>query len=241
MDNNLLRAYEVELLPHRATLIQQIQEIVEHADHQTLAISLLYYCALGTAMTEPVESWIKRAGEKCIQLGYELLGAKLINHAKGEANHHLMMLKDVDSLISWYNNGFHAALSKQQFLQQSLTPSILQYRQMHENYIASDKPYCQAAIEYEIENISTTLGPPLIVIITKTFGKDMMKNLSFLESHVSIDKKHTELNRHFMKTLLDDHPETLDELIKAGKLALDNYNQFLHDCYQLAKQLRHLE
>src|SRR5262245_51291858 len=34
-----------------------------------LHVFLVYFSALGVGMTEPVESWIKRAGERCREIG----------------------------------------------------------------------------------------------------------------------------------------------------------------------------
>src|SRR5262245_47308023 len=50
-----------------------------------LHIFLVYFSALGVGMTEPVESWIRRAGERCREMGLSETGAALIRHAGQEA------------------------------------------------------------------------------------------------------------------------------------------------------------
>src|SRR5262245_14500592 len=50
-----------------------------------LHIFLVYFSALGVGMTEPVESWIRRAGERCHEIGLSETGAALIRHAGQEA------------------------------------------------------------------------------------------------------------------------------------------------------------
>src|SRR5262249_47495308 len=64
---------------------------------------LIHFCARGVQMTEPVESWIRRAGERCRALGAERLGRALVRHARHEANHHLMMIADTHHLVASWN------------------------------------------------------------------------------------------------------------------------------------------
>ncbi|AEI64961.1 hypothetical protein [Corallococcus macrosporus] len=54
-------------------------------------------------MTEPVDGWIRGAGERCIALGKTKLGQALITHARHEAGHHLMTLEDARTLARRWN------------------------------------------------------------------------------------------------------------------------------------------
>jgi hypothetical protein len=41
---------------------------------ETLEAFLIYFCALGVGMTEPVDQWIRRAGRKCGEFGDAAIG-----------------------------------------------------------------------------------------------------------------------------------------------------------------------
>jgi hypothetical protein len=43
-------------------------------------------CAYEVRITQPVEGWIRRAGERCIELRFEQLGESLLVHSKQEAD-----------------------------------------------------------------------------------------------------------------------------------------------------------
>ena len=60
-------------------------------DPRMLEAFLLYFCAIGAQMTEPVETWIRRAADRCAVLGLsDLAEAFSPRHAHAEAGHHLM-------------------------------------------------------------------------------------------------------------------------------------------------------
>ncbi|WP_249346942.1 hypothetical protein [Corallococcus exiguus] len=70
-----------------------------------MARFLIEWSARGAYMTEPVDGWIRGAGERCISLGQEKVGRQLITHAKHEAGHHLMTLQDARVLTAQWNAG----------------------------------------------------------------------------------------------------------------------------------------
>src|SRR5579863_3756406 len=72
-------------------------------DPQMLELFLLYFCAIGAQMTQPVEGWIRRAASRCAALGLPELGEALTRHARAEAGHHLMMIADLRSLAGHWN------------------------------------------------------------------------------------------------------------------------------------------
>ncbi len=65
---------------------------------------MLYFCAIGAQMTQPVEDWIRRAASRCTELGFEQLAKALGHHAQAESGHHLMMIADVHSLANHWNS-----------------------------------------------------------------------------------------------------------------------------------------
>ncbi|MCA1850511.1 MAG: hypothetical protein LC672_05565, partial [Acidobacteria bacterium] len=72
-------------------------------DEAALELFLIFFNALGVGMTRPVEDWIRRAGERCTEIGLGELGRALRAHAKQEAGHHLMMIEDTRRLVARWN------------------------------------------------------------------------------------------------------------------------------------------
>ena len=68
-----------------------------------LHIFLVYFSALGLGMSELVQSWIRRAGERCHEIGLSEIGSALIRHAKQEAGHHHLMTDNVHILAQHWN------------------------------------------------------------------------------------------------------------------------------------------
>lgn len=204
---------------------------------KTLEAFLIYYNALGVGMTEPVESWINRAGEACKAKGLEEIGKSLCLHAKHEAGHEQMMMKDTHVLVANWNSRYEPKLNAEELIAQTPTKGVRNYIQLHEDVIVSNSPFSQLAIELEIENLSVSIGPSWIKQFKQVLGDDVVKGLSFLEEHIAIDVSHTHFNEKQLNSFLSEHPEALDSLVSAGEKALKTYNLFLDDCIELAEEL----
>lgn len=200
-----------------------------------LELFFIYYNALGVNMTEPVEGWIHRAGVRCEEIGLTELGRSLRAHAKHEAGHHLMMIEDTQNLVAYWNKRHSLTLDADQLLAQPMTPSVVRYRQLHEDVIASDAPFGQLAIEYEIEGLSVSYVPHLMDQCARLVGPTVVEALSFLQEHVEIDVAHTQFNNRQLEQFLTQYPEYVTPLVNAGAAALDAYAGFLNDCLDLAK------
>ncbi len=205
-------------------------------DPTVLELYLIYFNAYGVAMTDAVEDWISRAGDRCLQLGYQELGQLLSNHARHEAGHHLMMIKDTHSLVSRWNAHHTPQLNAEWFLSLPMADSTQLYRQLHEDVIASDTPFTQVAIEYEIEMLSVRYGPQLINQCQKVLGSTIDQDLTFIKEHVSVDIGHTQLNAKLLKNFLQKHPEHVSVLVEVGGQALDAYAGFLNHCLRCAQE-----
>lgn len=195
---------------------------------------LIYFCALGVGMTEPVEGWIRRAGQRCGDLGLTDLARALDAHAHQEADHHLLMQADTHRLVARWNGIHEPRLNAESLLAILPTPGVIGYRKLHENVIAGPAPQDQLAIEYEIEMLSVTYGPVLLQRCSDLSGAEILASLSFLQDHVALDAGHTHFNRLQLSRLLEQKPEFLPGLMAAGSAALDAYAVFLDDCYHLA-------
>ncbi|MCY1046969.1 hypothetical protein OV208_37035 [Corallococcus sp. bb12-1] len=218
--------------PHVTTLLD------EKVDPALLEGFLIQLCALGVYMTEPVDGWIRRAGEACTKVaGLEEVGRQLISHAKHEAGHHLMMVADTKSLVAGWNARRMPKLDAEQLLAQAPTPAMQEYRQIHEDTINGAMPGAQVAIEYEIENLSVVFAPRLIEQCKRVLGEEVMNSLTFIKEHVELDVGHTALNEVMLNKLLTSKPEHAVTIGKTGARALDIYLRFYGDCMEKAKRM----
>jgi hypothetical protein len=207
-------------------------------DPAMLELFLMHFSALGVGMTEPVDGWIRRAGERCRALGLDELGRSLMLHAKHEAGHHLMMIEDTRKLVDRWNARHAEQMSADQLLALAPTPGVVRYKELHETVIAGETPYGQLAIEYEIEMLSIVHGRALIANCVARLGRDIMQGLSFLEEHVEVDAGHTKFNAAELTRLVDRHPAFVQPLAAAGAAALDAYATFLGDCAECAAAVK---
>jgi hypothetical protein len=207
---------------------------------RVLHLFLIHFSALGVHMTEPVEYWIRTAGERCDALGYRDLGRALQAHAKGEANHHLLMIEDTRNLVAQWNSRYGEVLMPERFLEMPGTPGAIRYRKLHQDVIGGNAPYAQLAIEYEIENLSVSYGPSLIRQCMTLLPQETLGGLSFLQEHVELDVGHTQFNRRQLGEFVSAHPEATADLVAAGKDALAAYADFVADCLRLAVSLNEL-
>src|SRR6185369_11231877 len=111
----------------------------------------------------------------------------------------------------------------------------IKYRKLHEDIIASESPFRQIAIEYEIERLSADYGQRFIGHCVRVLGSEILNGLSFVQEHAAIDIGHTKFNMNQLNRLLTRHPEFAEQLIGAGISALTAYDLFLSDCLAKAK------
>jgi hypothetical protein len=195
---------------------------------------LMQFSAWGIKMTEPVEGWIRRAGGRCIALGYTDLGRALIPHAKNEAGHEGLFLSDLHYLVETWNARHQPRVTTEQFLTARPVPSIQRYIDVHEQGIAGAEPYVQIAIELEVERMTPILGPKLVEQCKAVLGHEIVKGLSFVEEHVAVDVGHTTFNERQIARFMEAHPHTAPALGQAGAVALHAYVDFLGDCLDAA-------
>jgi hypothetical protein len=191
---------------------------------------LIMYNASGVYMTEPVEGWIRRAGERCVEIGLTDIGRSLIMHARHEADHHLMLIADTRHLVAGWNARHRPPLNADHLLAAPPLRATRDYIKLHEDTIAGDMPFGQIAIEFEIERISVTLFTRLVERWKCVLGPEIMRGLSFLEEHVELDVGHTQLNEKIMERLLGLRPEAAASLGKVGAAALEIYVAFMNEC-----------
>jgi hypothetical protein len=231
--STLIKEYEARLAIARERFDQHpaVRTLFrDPIDPVTLEAFLISFAIVGVRMTEPVESWIRRAGRRCGELRLEHLAKALAAHAHQEADHHLLMLADARLLVERWNKGSKPELDVDALLNLPPTPGVVAYANLHEGLISGPTPYGQLAIEYEIEKLSVTYGPRLLERCAGLLGKGILVGLSFLSDHVALDAGHTNFNRIQLGRLLQEQPGFLSALVAAGSEALDAYGMFLGDC-----------
>jgi hypothetical protein len=118
-----------------------LNAIRSNNDPRLLEAFLLYFCAIGAQMTEPVESWIRRAASRCAALGLSDLAEALTRHAEAEAGHHLMMIADLRSLVDYWNARHTPPVDADELLRQAPNYGASRYCLVHEENIAGNTPY----------------------------------------------------------------------------------------------------
>jgi hypothetical protein len=204
-------------------------------DAATLERFLLEYCAQGVHVTEPVEGWIRRAGERCKTLGLASVGDALIKHAAHEANHHEMFIADARHLAQRWNRRGKTQLDADQLIARPPTAGMRKYIELHESVIASETPFAQVAIELEVERLSTTVLPKLLDQFQRVLGREVLMQLSFLTEHAALDIGHTHLNTRLLEQLLTQRPKAARAVAAVGAAALEAYMQFFGECLASVK------
>jgi len=225
-----LQHYDNSLENTRNEFSNYVKNQLRNLSPEVLLLFLLYHAAYGVEMTRHVEEWIKKAAQKCQEIGYNDIGKQLAKHAAHEKDHHLMNINDIKTLVAAYNKKFNASLDVNNFLNIEPTKNIIAYHHMHEQWISSPHPYCQIAIEFEIEKISAEQGPLLMAAAIGLIGMDVISELEFIPDHVELDVAHTKFNRILIEKTLDHIPDAIEPMCEAGNQALFIYQGYLQDC-----------
>lgn len=234
-------AYEQRLLAARQRFAESrfVTDVVcRKLDDARFETFLMFFTALGVQMTRPVDSWIRRAGERCIAVGFAELGHALIKHAVHEAGHDALFEQDVRSLVKRWNAKDPRHIDVERLLAPPATAGVARYVRLHEETLAGPSPFAQIAIEYEIEQLSVTWGPHFIRTCAGVLGPDVSTCLTFVHDHVALDVGHTQFNRIQLGRFLTAHPASLEALVTAGAAALDAYGGYLADCLELTDAQR---
>jgi hypothetical protein len=197
-------------------------------DARTMAAFLLHFSALSVPITEPVEGWIRRAGERCRDRGL---------HAGAEAGHHLYHRRDCAALVSLWNQRWEPTITGADVAAATVTRGGERYCALHEANIGGDEPFCQFAIEYEIELLPVELGPAFVRNCVRVLGPDILTCMTFVTSHIEFDVGHTKFNAHFLGSLIEADPRRLPSLAAAGAAALDAFGDHLTECWELGLAL----
>src|ERR1700730_6100988 len=232
-----LSHYEDLLAPARERFDESfgVRSLQSNKEAAFVELFLIYFCALGVHMTKPVEGWIRRAAARCTSMGLLQLGRALGLHAAAEADHHLLMIADLQSLATRWNTRRVPSVDANAILDRTPSPGVVKYCTLHEKNIAGATPFAQVAIEYEIEMLPLRYGNLIIGRCIEFLGTDILSCLSFVTKHIELDSAHTGFNAGMLADLIERTPWSLSALAAAGSSALDAYAGFLDDCVRLAE------
>jgi hypothetical protein len=196
---------------------------------------LIEWMARAAYMTEPVDGWIRRTGERCTEQGMEKLGESLITHAKSETGHHVMTIDDTHALVKLWNARHSVRLDVEALLHQPPTESMKEYRRIHDETIEGPHPVGQVSIEREIGYLAVYYVPRLLTRVEALLGKELHAALTFLIEHTAVDVGHTLLNEKMLKDAISRTPENARFYAEAGARALNAYVRFMGDCLRIAE------
>ncbi len=230
-----LPEYEQQLTDARVKFAHSINALTTQSTPQDLAFFLLNYCALGATMNKPIESWIKKASKHCQKLNYLELANYLQQHAQQSTHHQALLRHDTQALTHWLNKKYQLNLDSQHYLKQKATTGIKQYQKLREQHAKGATPYCQLAIDYEVERLSIVHGFTLVKLCACKLGLPILKNLSFIRENVKREAGEHQASQQQMQKFLKANPQKLMPLVEAAKTALDAYHYYLQDCLIKAK------
>jgi hypothetical protein len=203
-------------------------------DRPTFFATLLYFNALGVAMTQPVEQWIHKSGVRCEEIGMPALGRALKKSSKLEADHHLMMITDATFLVDSWNREFSLfPLRVETVLATPPTRGVDWYCAIHEEYLAGPIPYVQVSFMQEIERLADSYGARFVASAQRILGEEVSEGLSFIRFHIENDVGHAALSHKLLDDVLRERPGSLNELVATGEKAIDSYRLFLADALGL--------
>jgi hypothetical protein len=207
-------------------------------DRPTFFATLLYFNALGIAMTQPVEQWIHKSGVRCEEIGMTALGRALKKSSKLEADHHLMMITDATFLVGEWNREYpNFPLRAESLLATPRTRGVDWYCAIHEEYLAGPTPYVQVSFMQEIERLADSYGSLFVESTKRVLGDVVAQGLSFIHFHIENDVGHAALSHKLLDDVLRERPNALPDLVVTGEKAIDSYRLFLSDAVELGRTL----
>jgi hypothetical protein len=165
------------------------------------------------------------------------LGRALQRHAEAEAGHHLYHRHDFETLVVLWNQRWRPTIRAVDITAIGVTRGGERYCDLHEANIRGEAPFCQLAIEYEIELLPVELGPLFVHNCVRLLSPDILTSMTFVTSHIELDVAHTKFNAHFLSRLIDDDPRRLRPLVAAGAAALGAFADHLTECWDLGLSL----
>ncbi|MDI1476826.1 hypothetical protein [Polyangium sp. y55x31] len=234
--NSLKTLYEPRVLSLRAEVENDhvLGEILaEDASPVLVECFLLEWFARTPYLTQPTARWSRRAAEQCDALGLHDVAHSFREHAAQEEVRASLVLRDARAVaqIVCMRCGISIDVA---MLAERPTVVMRAYRVLNEEVLGADLLLGYAAIQYEIERVTSALAVGLLIQSQRVLGAEMAERLTWLRKRSSVGVERAALYATTLETILDQMPDAAEQLAEIGAGALDIYRHFLRECVQAA-------
>lgn len=210
----------------------------QEIEPKLLKLFMIHWNALNAGLTEPIPVYLKRAGERCEEMGLNSMAEFFYEHEHEEDGHENWAIDDVEELVAlWNQEEPNYQLNTQELLAKKMSPAVKRYHQLHEQVLEGNSPWAELAIDIEIELLSTSYGPILVKKWIDCMGQSSLSKISFLHKHVTADVGHTDTNFDVVDQFISEHPESVEMLAETAAAALNVYADFLEDAMAYTKEV----
>lgn len=240
--SHLVREYNERMRAKRAELEQRVKALYLQIDSEEMVeLYLIYFSAVGSKMVAPADSWLTRWGNGLKRLGFESIGAHIVEHAKEEIGHDRWHENDVKFLVSHFNKKYGASLNVTEILNQGNSACVRRYQEAYDSTVQGDTEYQAFGLLYETELMTFTLAPKFIGFCVQELGFEIMRGLSFLRGHMVSDVGHVKENAEQLEEILNgtspsQQQQRLLEIIRVGEETVNVYIDYFEQVFQLAKE-----
>jgi hypothetical protein len=230
--------YEPHVLPARARIpTDEVMHRLTAPDLESHVVERFFiqYHALGVYMAEPLEGWLRRAGQRCLQQGLDTLGKGLLAHARQESHQREQLVEDTRLLVRRWNLRRPRPLRSERLLTQYPTDTMRAWRAAVEGALGHELPGAGLVPLYEWTQLTQTVGPHLMALVSRVLGREALEGLGYLREHSQVDTARAHTQARLMEELVRTMPENTPALAELGTEALGLGLHFLEDCLQSAE------
>ena len=235
--NSLKTLYEPRVLSLRAEVENDhvLSEILA-ADASPVLVEcfLLEWFARTPYLMQPTARWSRRAAEQCDKLGLCPIAQSFREHAAEEDVRASLVLRDARAVAHIISMRCGISIDVA-MLAERPTVVMRAYRVLNEEVLGADLPLGYAAIQYEIERVTSALSIGLLLQAQRVAGADMADRLTWLRKRAAVGVERAALYAATLETILEGMPEAAEQLAEIGAGTLDIYRHFLRECVQAAQ------
>ncbi|MRG96720.1 hypothetical protein [Polyangium spumosum] len=235
--NSLKTLYEPRVLSLRSEVENDhvLGEILA-ADASPVLVEcfLLEWFARTPYLAQPTARWSRRAAEQCDKLGLEAIARSFREHAAHDEARASLVLRDARTVaqVVCIRSGVSIDVA---MLVERPTVVMRAYRVLNEEVLGADLPLGYAAIQYEIERVTSALSLALLIQAQRVLGADVAERLPWLRKRAPLGVERAALHAETLAQILEASPEAAEPLAEIGAGALDIYRHFLRECVQAAR------
>lgn len=200
---------------------------------------LLQYACLEAQRARLAPAWLRRAGERCLELGWDSPGQELRAHGSHTAGAEQGWREELGRLVHGWNVRHLPRLDAETLLCQQPVASFTGYVRLHEEALAGPLPAGLVALALELEGLGAAWSRPLLAQARRLLGPGAAERLRFLSAYVEREPERVALHRRRLGEVLALLPQAAPALAELGAQALELYARMLHEClHAAAAQLR---